>query len=201
MITKSLKLTAQDNASTIVLTGDIDGGTGNKVQAQGVGHSANSFYVFEQVYDKAGKPIEGLFVDRNKMVLLMMETAIFVRNLQQMLLWDLHQNWCISHGILVFSLRSNLGNYVYNNIASSKAAISEGSINNKGYLSNRPLSAFKSDFQNVSLLSDYYVTNASFLRCDNITLGHTFKNLFGKVSGTCLRNSTECICNYKICRP
>ena len=67
--------------------------------------------------------------------------------------------------------------------ASSKAAISEGSINNKGYLSNRPLSAFKSNFQNVSLLSDYYVTNASFLRCDNITLGHTFKNLFSKVSG------------------
>ena len=63
---KITKLTAQDNASTIVLTGDIDGGTGNKVQAQGVGHSANSFYVFEQVYDKAGKPIEGLFVDRNK---------------------------------------------------------------------------------------------------------------------------------------
>lgn len=36
-----------------------------------------------------------------------------------------------------FSLRSNLGNYVYNNVASSNAALSEGSINNK-WLSIQP---------------------------------------------------------------
>ena len=28
------------------------------------------------------------------------------------------------------------------------------------------------------VLSDYFVENASFLRCDNITLGYTFDNLF-----------------------
>lgn len=27
-------------------------------------------------------------------------------------------------------------------------------------------------------MSDYFVRNASFLRCDNITLGYSFKNLF-----------------------
>ena len=180
---KITKLTAQDNASTIVLTGDIDGGTGNKVQAQGVGHSANSFYVFEQVYDKAGKPIEGLFVDRNKDGVINDGDRYFCEKPSADVIMGFTSKLVYKSWDFSFSLRSNLGNYVYNNIASSKAAISEGSINNKGYLSNRPLSAFKSDFQNVSLLSDYYVTNASFLRCDNITLGHTFKNLFGKVSG------------------
>ena len=35
------------------------------VQAQGVNHPANSFYVYEQVYDQQGNPIEGLYVDRN----------------------------------------------------------------------------------------------------------------------------------------
>jgi TonB-linked outer membrane protein, SusC/RagA family len=180
---KITKLTAQDNASTIVLTGDIDGGTGNKVQAQGVGHSANSFYVFEQVYDKAGKPIEGLFVDRNKDGVINDGDRYFCKKPSADVIMGFTSKLVYKSWDFSFSLRSNLGNYVYNNIASSKAAISEGSINNKGYLSNRPLSAFKSNFQNVSLLSDYYVTNASFLRCDNITLGHTFKNLFGKVSG------------------
>lgn len=180
---KITKLTAQDNASTIVLTSDIDGGTGNKVQAQGVGHSANSFYVFEQVYDKAGKPIEGLFVDRNKDGVINDGDRYFCKKPSADVIMGFTSKLVYKSWDFSFSLRSNLGNYVYNNIASSKAAISEGSINNKGYLSNRPLSAFKSNFQNVSLLSDYYVTNASFLRCDNITLGHTFKNLFGKVSG------------------
>jgi TonB-dependent starch-binding outer membrane protein SusC len=180
---KITKLTAQDNASTIVLTGDIEGGTGNKAQAQGVGHSANSFYVFEQVYDQAGKPIEGLFVDRNKDGVINDDDRYFLEKPSADVIMGFTSKLVYKSWDFSFSLRSNLGNYVYNNIASSKAAISEGSINNKGYLSNRPLSAFKSNFQNVSLLSDYYVTNASFLRCDNITLGHTFKNLFGKVSG------------------
>ena len=27
-------------------------------------------------------------------------------------------------------------------------------------------------------MSDYFVRNASFLRCDNITLGYSFRNLF-----------------------
>ena len=35
------------------------------IQAQGVNHPANSFYVYEQVYDQQGNPIEGLYVDRN----------------------------------------------------------------------------------------------------------------------------------------
>nr|WP_320038105.1 TonB-dependent receptor [uncultured Bacteroides sp.] len=180
---KITKLTTQDNASTIVAIGDIEGGTGNKVQAHGIGHSANSFYVFEQVYDQAGKPIEGLFVDRNKDGVINEEDRYFYKKPSADVIMGFTSKLVYKSWDFSFSLRSNLGNYAYNNIASSKAAISEGNINNKGYLSNRPSSAFKSNFQNVSLYSDYYVTNASFLRCDNITLGHTFKNLFGKVSG------------------
>ena len=55
------KLTAQDDASSIVLTGTVEGGTGTMIQAQGVNHPANSFYVYEQVYDQQGNPIEGLY--------------------------------------------------------------------------------------------------------------------------------------------
>ncbi len=36
-----------------------------KVQANKVGEPINSFYVFQQVYDENGKPIEGLYVDRD----------------------------------------------------------------------------------------------------------------------------------------
>jgi iron complex outermembrane receptor protein len=38
-------------------------------------------------------------------------------------------------------------------------------------------------YQITSQLSDFYVHNASFLKCDNITLGYSFANLFKKISG------------------
>ncbi|RMD74184.1 MAG: TonB-dependent receptor, partial [Bacteroidetes bacterium] len=60
------KLTASDDPTYQgVLVGGISGAVGNTIQIHSVGYPANSFYVFEQVYDENGKPIEGLYVDRN----------------------------------------------------------------------------------------------------------------------------------------
>ncbi|MCC6723194.1 MAG: SusC/RagA family TonB-linked outer membrane protein, partial [Saprospiraceae bacterium] len=64
---KITKLTASDDPGyNGVQTGDISGGVGNKAQIHSVGYPAYSFYVYEQVYDDKGAPIEGLYVDRNK---------------------------------------------------------------------------------------------------------------------------------------
>lgn len=54
-----------------------------------------------------------------------------------------------------------------------------------GYLTNRPLSVLNKKWQTSdSVLSDYFVQNGSFLKCDNITLGYSFDKLFGsKISG------------------
>ena len=43
----------------------ISRGNSTQIQANRVGEAANSFFVYQQVYDEAGKPIEGLYVDRN----------------------------------------------------------------------------------------------------------------------------------------
>jgi iron complex outermembrane receptor protein len=153
------------------------------IQAQGVGQSINSFYVYQQVYDESGKPIEGLYVDRNgdgqvngsDMYFYKKPAADVTLGFTSKLLY---KNWDFS-----FSLRANFNNYVYNNIASFNAPLSEGWVNNKGYLSNRPRSAFDTNFQNLNVLSDYYVQNATFLRCDNITLGYAFSNLFNSLNG------------------
>ncbi|MGY2437611.1 hypothetical protein ACW4FQ_31225, partial [Escherichia coli] len=64
---KITKLTISDDPTYPgVLTGGISGGTGNTIQINSVGYSRNSFYVYQQVYDKAGKPIDNLFADRNR---------------------------------------------------------------------------------------------------------------------------------------
>jgi iron complex outermembrane receptor protein len=44
--------------------GDIAGGVGNTVQINSVGHPANSFLLFRQVYGADGNPVEGLYVDK-----------------------------------------------------------------------------------------------------------------------------------------
>lgn len=55
------------------------------------------------------------------------------------------------------------------------------------YLQNRTAESIASGFVSSNefvFLSDYYVQNASFLKCDNITLGYSFNNLFGsKLNG------------------
>ncbi len=177
------QLTAQDDAATIVPTGYISGGTGTTIQAQGVGNAINSFYVYQQVYDENGKPIEGLYVDRNGDGQVNESDKYFYKKPAADVTVGftsklIYKNWDFS-----FSLRGSFNNYVYNNIASFNAPLSEGWINNKGYLSNRPKSAFETNFQNLNVLSDYYVQNASFLRCDNITLGYSFQNLFNTLNG------------------
>ena len=60
------KLTFNDDPSYKgVIHGDIDGATGYKIQINAVNNPYNSFYVFEQMYDTDGKPIEGAYVDQN----------------------------------------------------------------------------------------------------------------------------------------
>ena len=79
-----------------------------------------------------------------------------------------------------FILRSNVGNYVYNNIYSNR-----GFYNNlfgTGYNNNSSSNVLESGFVKGTLeprLSDYYVQNASFLRMDNINLGYNLSDLIG----------------------
>ena len=63
---KITKLTAIDDPSYLgSFTGNIAGGVGSTIQINSVGQPVNSFFVYQQVYNEAGKPIEGLYVDRN----------------------------------------------------------------------------------------------------------------------------------------
>ena len=84
----------------------------------------------------------------------------------------LYKRWDLS-----LAFHASIGNYVYYNYLSDK-----GSISSSGLYSN---SAFTNTFpEAVALgftgegteyfLSDYFVRNASYLKCSNITLGYSF---------------------------
>ena len=154
-------------------TGGISGGTGNRVQLHREGETPYAFYVYQQVYDAQGKPIENAFVDRNgngkidegdrylykspfAPVTMGFGTDLNYKN------WDLN-----------ITTRANIGNYVYNNTQSRLDQRSEITANS-GFLRNIKANSNFQRHNDQSWLSDYYLENASFFKLDNITLGYTF---------------------------
>ena len=93
----------------------------------------------------------------------------------------MYKNWDFS-----FSLRASFDNYVFNDLEAGASNISSSQVlAQSGYLSNRPKNVLAKAWQTYDwVLSDYFVQNGSFLKCDNITLGYTFDQLFGaKIGG------------------
>ena len=177
-----------ENGAPVVNTKiKVGDGSGAYLQANQVGYAMNSYYVYQQVYDKNGKPIENCVVDRNgdgkinesDKYLYKSPAAPVTMGFSSRLEY---KNWDFG-----FSLRASLGNYVYNNVEQSMSNMNTGEwfSNSLKYFSNRLKSTVERNWQTyeiTSKLSDYYVKNASFLKCDNITLGYSFNNLF-KTSG------------------
>ncbi len=154
-------------------TGGISGGTGNRVQLHREGETPYSFFVYQQVYDAQGNPVENAFVDRNgngkidegdrylykspfAPVTMGFGTDLNYKN------WDLN-----------ITTRANIGNYVYNNTQSRLDQRSEITANS-GFLRNIKANSNFQRHNDQSWLSDYYLENASFFKLDNITLGYTF---------------------------
>lgn len=156
-------------------TGGISAGTGGTIQKHEVGYPAYSFYVYEQVYDKNGNPLEGVFVDRNGdgQINEADKYLYHSRDPKVTMTWNNTFNW--KNWDLGFVLRANIGNWMYNN---NQAANVSKRANAALPLSNLMADTFLFETSDITtIMSDYFVQNASFLRCDNITLGYTWQNL------------------------
>ena len=187
---KITKLTTSDSTSTLITTGGIsDFGT---IQAYKVGFPTNSFYVYQQVYNSAGKPIQDLYVDRNGDGQISSADMYLYHKSAPDVTMGFSAKLTYKSFDFGMSWRASFGNYVYNDVAANNANLSTAKILMNNGLNNKPTSAFETNFSNSSInykFSDYYVQNGSFLRCDNLTLGYSFKNLFkcissGRISAT-----------------
>ncbi|MBR1415568.1 MAG: TonB-dependent receptor [Prevotella sp.] len=168
---KITKLTASDDPTYLgVETGSISGGVGNRVQIQQVGNPINSFYVFQQVYDEAGKPLEGVYVDRNHDGQITDDDRYVYYKPDADVNIGLNTELSYKKWTLSASLRSSLGNYVYNNVASNTEMKADMWTNN--FICNRVSTAPYSNFSQAQYRSDYYVQNASYLKLDKVTLAY-----------------------------
>lgn len=170
------KLTADDERPDYygVETGGISGGTGNTIQVHQTGYAPNSFFVYQQVYDKDGKPIEGLYVDRNGDGKIDVNDKYVYKKAAPDVTIGLNTQLSYKTWTLAIAAHSNLGNYVYNNIKSNGDLLTDLWTNN--FINNRINGAMETNFAtNAQYFSDYYVQNASFFKLDKITLSKTFK--------------------------
>ncbi len=149
------------------------GGNGGNCQIQKEGYPANSFNLYQQVYDSAGKPIEGAYVDQNGDGVIDSHDRVVNHSKDPKVTMTMSNNFRYKNWDLGFTLRSSLGQYVY------AAALRGGSATDGLFRNNNLGNVFKTDvyFNTNHNESDYWLRNANFLRCDNITLGYTFDNL------------------------
>ncbi|MBO4802188.1 MAG: TonB-dependent receptor [Bacteroidaceae bacterium] len=197
------EISANEDGSP-VMTGRISSGTNNDVQAFAEGYPAYTYYVYQQVYDENGLPIEGVYVDRNGDGQISQDDRYFYKS--AMAPWMLgfssrleYKNWDFG-----FNLRASIGNYVFNDQEAGASNVSKAALWNN-YLTNRPKNVLEKSWQTYSYVtSDYFVQNGSFLKCDNITLGYSFDKLLktqsfnglnGRVYVTA--NNVFCITKYK----
>ena len=166
------------------LVGGISGGVGNTIQIHTVGYAPNSFYVYKQVYDQNGKPIEGLFVDQNKDGASNEKDKYRYKNPQPKYYMGLGSQFGYKKWSLSFSARASFDNYMYNNFNSNSGTYQNFGFPN--YLGNVAKDVLTTGFTVPRLWSDYYIENASFLRMDNINLafnvGRISKNTSLRVS-------------------
>ena len=160
--------------------GGISGGTGNTIFIQSVGYKRGSYFVYKQVYDNAGKPIDGLYADLNRDGIVNESDLYQYKGNDPQFFFGASSNVTYKKWNAGFVLRANVGNYMYNNVASSSGTL-RNILNPIGYINNGSRDYLTSGFSGNGsnyYLSDYYVQNASFLRMDNINVGYNVGKVF-----------------------
>ena len=157
-------------------------GTGADLLRHAVGQQAGSAYVFKQVYDSDGNPIPNAFVDLNGDNQITDEDRYYEQiapNWTYGFNFNLnYKNWDLSS-----SFRGQIGGNVYNfaqlNYGWTDSAVFSSQNNLTNVLNFYDGSANPA-IENVNgniQFSDYYLEDATFLRCDNIALGYRFDKL------------------------
>lgn len=165
------------------LTGSTGGDGGQRPQIFATGYAPKTFYVYEQVYDSNGKPLEGVYVDRDGNGIVDEDDLYYSKKPAADVLMGFNSKWSYKNWDLGFNGRISLGNYVYNATEANSADVSLSALYaNNIFLTNRPTYALETNFLSKQALSDHYVQNASFLKIDNITLGYTFNGLFKRAT-------------------
>lgn len=186
---KITKLTASYNPDYEgIVAATAPFGTNTPISRHQVGYAPYTFWVYEQVYDKDGNPIQGAVVDRNGNGTIDDGDRYFTgKSPLADVYMGLSSQFRYKNWDLGFNLRASIGNYAYNATLAEHSSLNSygGQYNVSNY--NKDAIAYTgwtNTFDLQDRLTDLFIENASYLKMDNITLGYSFDKLFtNKISG------------------
>ena len=164
-----------------IRTGGIAGGVGSTIQIHSVGHAPATFFAYEQMYDENGTLLEGEFVDQNNDGIINDEDRVRGENPAADYSFGFTSNFRYKNFDFSFAGRALTGNYIYNNVQTDMGYL-ERLYNSVGTIWNVHQSAVDLNVSNQGnlTLSDHFISSASFLRVDHITIGYDLKELTNK---------------------
>ncbi|MBQ0786791.1 MAG: TonB-dependent receptor [Oceanihabitans sp.] len=160
--------------------GGISTGVGTNVQVHREGETPFSYLVYKQVYDANGNPIEGAYADINGDNQITDADKYLYKDALADITMGFNTNLNYKNWDLAVVSRASIGNYVYNDVASSKGVLNNVVPTTNNYLSNLSSDYFNTGFLNITetnALSDHYVEDGSFFKIDNITVGYNAVNI------------------------
>lgn len=157
-----------------------------------VGTSKNTFYLYHQIYDKAGKPIEGLFEDVNRDGIINENDKYKGKRADPNVFMGFSTNASYKKWSAGLVMRASFNNYVYNNVYSNNGRLNQilGTYVTGNASDNYLETGFKGN-TDQQLLSDFYLQNASFLRMDNINVGYNVGQILQKRAALRLNLSVQ----------
>jgi iron complex outermembrane receptor protein len=164
------------------------GGTGNNLAYHAVGYQPYSALVYEQIYDAIGQPIVGAYVDRDKNGIINESDEYYVALRPSWTYgfnvtfgyknFDLTANFRGQIGGQVYNLKKQQNGYIQAAIPTQSTEYAQNVLN----FYNGTASPLFDTYLGNAQRSDYLLEDASFLRCDNISLGYKFPKFVGKSS-------------------
>ena len=177
-LTKLTGSSAEDQNYYLQAAGNPASENAGALQIHKAGYPAYSFYLLEQVYNEDGKPIPNQYVDQNGDGIINDNDLVIKHSRDPKVTMSWSNTFNYKGFDLGFTLRASIGNYVFNSVRAARTNLT--TVDRYGL--NNVIESdvyFNDNSANSNLVrSDYFLENAGFVRCDNITLGYTWNNLF-----------------------
>jgi len=211
---KILNLTGSDAPGYYEYNTGSGIGNDRYVQANSVGHPSNSFYV----YESRTNPNTGLLyrVDQDHPDALPgdpdydinEQDKIFYHSPAAPVMMGFGTKFQFYGVDLGITLRSNIGNYVYNSVLQDQlqyvTTVYDAKFDGFHSVLKEAYHAYYDEGcqlrnETDGVLTTYFVQNASFLRCDNITLGYSFAPKSSTINGRvyCTISNPFVVSGYK----
>ncbi|MBQ6243958.1 MAG: SusC/RagA family TonB-linked outer membrane protein [Bacteroidales bacterium] len=184
--TKFTKLTVGDestNADYYIQTGGIGVGTGGYSQQHRVGYAPRTFFLYQQAYDKDGKPIQNAFVDRDGDGMITdSDRYLTGKSPLPSFFYGLRVKYNYKNWDFGFNAHGSAGNWVFWNYHQNNSTVANDWIN-YSHLYNYRKIVNRTGWTNTNMIaqsySDYFLHDASFFKIDDVNVGYTFPKIFG----------------------